>query len=226
MMRALRLAGYGLLVLVATTAVAAKESKEVKAALKQITKATKGVRGIVADVEFSQSFEKREVHGIGKLYAHFAGIVRAEIGGDLPRTILFRPPTLFIHLHDEEVVEIYDVSVNPDRLGQYVMLGFVPNGIALKPLYNVNLVQKNNELDGKPILNLLLDPRSKITKKSIARIQLWVDPETGLPAQHHIVHAVGEVQLRVRYLSMTRDDEIPDSVFLPDWPEGITTVRK
>ncbi len=37
---------------------------------------------------------------------------------------------------------------------------------------------------------------------------------------------MGEAELKVRYLSVTRDDELPDSLFRPDWPEGITTVRK
>jgi outer membrane lipoprotein-sorting protein len=60
----------------------------------------------------------------------------------------------------------------------------------------------------------------------IARIQLWIDPESGLPAQHEIVHASGEARLRVRYLRISPDDELPDSLFRPDWPAGITTIRK
>ena len=56
-------------------------------------------------------------------------------------------------------------------------------------------------LDGKPILNFLLTPhakKSKMAAGAIARIQLWIDPQSGLPAQHEIVHAAGEAQLKAR----------------------------
>ena len=40
------------------------------------------------------------------------------------------------------------------------------------------------------------------------------------------VHAQGLVQLNVRYLNIASNDELPDSLFRPEWPEGTTTVRK
>jgi outer membrane lipoprotein-sorting protein len=227
-MRGTRLAAWVVVGLLATCANAAKESEATIAALKQVTKATKGLRGVVADVDYSEILGKRTINGSGKLYVHFAGILRVEVGGDEPRTVLFTPPLLYIHRHADKVVEIYDVTSNPHRIGQYVMLGFVPNGNALKERFNVQLAD-NGTLDGKPVLNFLLTPhpkKNKMAAGAIARIQLWVDPESGLPAQHEIVHAAGEAQLKVRYLSIASDDKLPDSLFRPDWPEGITTVRK
>jgi outer membrane lipoprotein-sorting protein len=227
-MRGTCLAAWVVVGLLATCANAAKESEATIAALKQVTKATKGLRGVVADVDYSEILGKRTINGSGKLYVHFAGILRVEIGGDEPRTVLFTPPLLYIHRHADKVVEIYDVTSNPHRIGQYVMLGFVPNGNALKERFNVQLVD-NGTLDGKPVLNFLLTPhpkKNKMAAGAIARIQLWVDPESGLPAQHEIVHAAGEARLKVRYLSISSDDELPDSLFRPDWPEGIMTVRK
>jgi len=227
-MRGIRLAGWVVVVLLATCANAAKETEATNAALKQVTKATKGLRAIVADVEYSEVLGKRTINGSGKLYVHFAGILRVEVGGDEPRTVLFSPPLLYIHRHADKVVEVYDVTSNPHRLGQYVMLGFVPTGNALKERFNVQLAA-DSTLDGKPVLNFLLAPhpkKSKMAAGAIARIQLWVDPQSGLPVRHEIVHAAGEAELRVRYLSVSRDDELPDSLFRPDWPDGITTIRK
>jgi outer membrane lipoprotein-sorting protein len=206
----------------------AGDAAAVNAALKQISKATKGVRGIVAEVEYTEVVGKRPINGSGKLYVHFAGFVRVEVGGDEPRTVLFSPPFLYIHRHADRVVEIYDVTSNPHRLGQYVMLGFVPAGSALKKRFDVRLVE-NGTLEGKPVLNFLITPKRKESAAvagAIARIQLWVDPESGLPVQHEIVHASGEAQLNVRYLSVTRDDTLPDSLFLPDWPAGTRVIRR
>jgi hypothetical protein len=204
------------------------DSSEVNAALKQVSKATKGLRGIVAEVEWAEDVGERSVHGSGKLFVHFAGLLRVEVGGDVPRTVLFSPPYLYIHDHAEQAVEIYDVTSNPHRLGQYVMLGFVPTGSALKQRFDVALVE-DSTLDGEPVLSFLLTPKRKkgyLTATAIARIQLWVDPESGLPVRHHIAHVSGDAKLSVRYLSLSRDDKLPDSMFQPDWPEGTTIVRR
>ena len=227
MMRGIRPAIWVVVGLLAGAA-AAGSSDEAKTALKQVTKATKGLRGVVADVEYSQILGKRSINGKGKLYAHFAGILRVEIGGDEPQSVLFSPPFLYIHRHADEIVEVYDVTSNPNRLGQYLMLGFVPNGNALKERFVVELVE-DSTLDGEPVMNFLLTPHPKkaaAAAEAIARIQLWVDPHNGLPAQHEIVHATGDARLKVRYLSVTRNDQLPDSIFRPDWPEGVTILRK
>jgi outer membrane lipoprotein-sorting protein len=108
------------------------------------------------------------------------------------------------------------------------MLGFVPTGSALKQRFNVALVE-NSMLDGESVLSFLLTPKRKkgyLTATAIARIQLWVDPESGLPVQHQIAHVSGDAKLSVRYLSVSPDDTLPDSLFQPAWPEGTTIVRR
>jgi outer membrane lipoprotein-sorting protein len=198
------------------------------AALKQISKATEGLRGVVADVEYSEIVDKRSMGGSGKLYFHDAGLMRIEIGGDEPGTVLFRPPLLYIHRHADRVVEIYDVTSNPHRLAQYVGFGFAPTGTALKKQFDVDLFQ-DTTLDGKAVQSFLLVPKPKKAKAiavAVGGIQLWIDPQSGLPVQQRIVHAQGLSELRVRYLDVTREDELPDSLFQPEWPAGVETVRK
>ncbi len=199
------------------------DSRSVGAALKQVSKATKGVRGIVAEVEYTETVGKRTINGSGKLYVSFDGLVRAEVGGDAPRTLIFTPPYLYIHRQAENTVEIYDVTFNPHLLGQYLLLGVVPNGKAMKKSFRVELV-KHSTLDGSPVLSFLMTPKWEEAARAIARIQLWVDPQSGLPAQHEIVHAAGESRLDIRYLSMSRDDELSPSLFQPNWPAGTKTV--
>jgi len=203
----------------------AKTSSEASAALKEISKAIKGVEAIVAQVEYTETVDRRKVTGTGTLSISLAGLARADIGGHAPITVLYFPPYLYRHRKTDEIVEVYNVALNPNRLAQYVLLGFVPAGTDMKKDYNVGLVD-NATLDDKPVLNFLLTPKSKAAAKAIARIMLWVDPETGLPLQQQIVHAVGGTELFVRYLSIAEEDELPDTLFHATWPEGTTKVRK
>ena len=199
------------------------DSGSVNAALKQVSKATKGVRGVVAEVEYTETVGRRPINGSGKIYVSFDGLVRAEVGGDLPRTLIFNPPYLYIHREADRTVEVYDITFNPHMLGQYMLLGFVPNGKDMKKSFKVELVP-NSMLDGNPVLSFLMTPKAEEIALAMGRIQLWVDPESGLPAQHKLIHASGESQLDIRYLSMSRDDELSPSLFQPRWPAGTKTV--
>jgi outer membrane lipoprotein-sorting protein len=203
----------------------AKTSSEATAAMKQVSKAIKGVRAIVAQVEYTETVDRRTVTGTGTLSISFDGLARVDIGGHEPRTVLYFPPYLYLHRKTEEIVEVYNVALNPNRLAQYVLLGFVPAGTDMKKDYKVGLVD-NASLDDKPVLNFLLTPKSKAAAKTIARIMLWVDPETGLPRQQQIIHAVGGTELFVRYLSISEEEALPDTLFHATWPEGTTKVRK
>lgn len=204
------------------------DAAAVNAALKQVTKALGDVRGVVADVEYAEIVDKRPIHGTGKLYVDFRGYMRAEIGGDEPRTVLFRPPNLYVYRPALQSVEVDDVTANPGRLAQYLAVGFVPAGSAMKKRYDVQLVG-NATLDERSMLGFLLTPNAKKAKeaaRAIARIQLWVDPATGFPARQQVVHASGLVELDARVHNVTRDEALPEALFQPNWPEGTKVVRK
>jgi outer membrane lipoprotein-sorting protein len=197
-------------------------------ALKQVSAALEGMRGVVAEVDYTELVGETSMQGSGKLYVLSSGFVRADVAGDEPRTVLLAPPYLYTYRHADQAVEVYDVRANPHKLGQYLLLGFVPAGKALKERFDVQLVD-NNALDGKPALIFLITPKRKKAKEAalaIARIQLWVDPESGLPMRHEIVHSSGQAELHVRYLNISRDDSLPTDLFQPDWPEGTTLIRK
>lgn len=213
------------LILLCSTPGPASDHATLGAAFKQIDKSVKGIGGVVAEVEYSEIIDKRPAFGKGKLYANMGGLMRAEIGGDTPRTILIYPPYLYVHRVNDQEVDVYDMFKNPGRLSQYVMLGFAPAGSAMKKRFNVEFVQRST-LEGRPVPSFLLTPKSKQAASAIARIQLWVDPESGLPLRHEVAHAAGRIQLTVHYVSMTRDDDLPVSLFQPKWPDGTRTVLR
>ena len=97
-------------------------------------------------------------------------------------------------------------------------------GASFESVYHVELVP-GASVDDKPALGFVMKPKAKQAARAIARIQLWADPESGLPIQQEIYHAGGLSQLSVRYISLSREDELPISLFTADWPEGTEIVR-
>ncbi len=226
--RSISWAGWVLCAVLCAHVSAGEDATALNAALKQVTKALGDVRGVVADVEYNEVVERRPIHGTGKLYVDFRGYMRAEIGGDEPRTVLFHPPNLYVYRPSRQSVEVDDVTTNPDRLAQYLVVGFAPAGSAMKKGYDVQLVG-NATLDDRPVLNFVLTPNAKKAKeaaRAVARIQLWVDPATGFPARQLVVHASGLVELDARIHNATRDEALPETFFQPNWPEGTKVIRK
>lgn len=205
--------------LAATVGSAGETDKAASDALKQVSRAIEKVVGIQAEVEYSEIVWDKPIKGTGTIFVRFDGRARLEIGGESPRSVLLIPPYLYIHTHAEERVELFDLTFNPNRLGQYVMLGFAPAGSELKKKYGVVLTG-GDALDGSPAISFLLTPKSKEVAAAIARIQLWVDPTSGLPLRQEVVHALADTKLQVRYLNMTLRDDLDPELFLPNWPEG------
>ena len=195
----------------------------VKSALKHIDKVTKDVRGVAAEVHWNQLQGSVTIDGVGQVRVTMDGKFRADVAGSSPRNIIGVPPTFWVHNPGTETVDIYNMFAKPELLVQYVLLGFSPRGNDLKRLYDVKLIRESM-LNDRPALQFGLTSKSKLIERSISSMQLWVDIETGLPAQFVILHT-GGMQITVDYLEMKRDDDLPDSLFQPDWPEGTEVFR-
>jgi outer membrane lipoprotein-sorting protein len=194
----------------------------VKSALKQVDEATKDVRGIAAEVHWNQLIGSTTIDGAGRLRVTMDGKLRADVEGNAPRTIIGIPPRFYVHDRVSERVDVYDMFTRPNLLVQYILLGFSPRGSDLKKLYEVKLIREST-LDDRRVLQFSLTSKSKLIAGSISVMQLWIDMETWLPAQQVILHT-GGLQITVRYLQITRDDDLSDSLFQADWPEGTKIV--
>lgn len=196
----------------------------VKSALKQIDKATRGWRGVTAEAHWDEQFQSSHITGSARVHVRSLGELRGEVGGANPATVLVSP--LYIHRYDpaRQTVRSTYAPKHPDLLVQYVLLGFVPTGTALKKDFKVNLVREE-VVDGRSTLMFTLVPRSEDLQAVIQPITLWIDTTTWLPAQQRIRHNDGGVQITVRYLEMTRADDLPNDLFRPDWPEGTRVIE-
>jgi len=196
----------------------------VSSVLKETDRATKDYHRVRAEVRWDEMLAGRKASGTGTMYVDFEGKVRAEVGGDNPRTILAMPPFLYVYRPLMETVENYYTPSYPDLLAQYVLVGWVPSGGAIKKQYKVKLLREES-LDGRNVVVLSLEPKSKPVKQAISSIVLWIDTATWLPAQQLLRHSSGGMQVTVRYLDVSRDDDLSDEFFESKWPPGTKMIK-
>ena len=202
---------------------AAGQEWTVKSVLKHVDKATKDVGGVVAEVHWNQLQGPITIDGVGQVQVTMSGKFRADVAGSSPRTFIGVPPTFWVHNPGTATVDVYDMFAHPEFLVQYVLLGFSPRGSDLNKLYKVKLIRES-VLNDRPALQLGLTSKSKLISEAISTMHLWVDVETGLPAQLVILHT-GGMQITIDYLETTRDDNLADSLFRPDWPPETEVFR-
>jgi len=196
----------------------------VSAVLKEMDQAMKDNRPVKAQVRWDEMLAGQKATGTGTMYVDLEGKVRAEVGGDNPRTVLALPPFLHVYRPLMETVENYYTPSYPDLLAQYVLVGWVPSGGAIKKQYKVKLLREET-LDDRNVVVLSLDPKSKPVKQAISSIVIWIDTATWLPAQQLLRHSSGGMQVTVRYLEVSRDDDVSDDFFQSKWPPGTQMIK-
>jgi len=197
----------------------------VKKALKQMDRVVKAHAGVSGRIEYEELYRSRTVSGSGTIHVRFDGRIRAEIGGNSPRTFLLRPPYLQIYRPVDESVEILTMGANPDMLAQYALLGFAPAGSDLKKSYKLTLFEQTT-VDGRDMLVFDLTLKSKQAAKVITKLRLWVDMDNWMPAGELVYHKPSGIQVTVRYSEVIPEPELADALFKSDWPEGTKTIRR
>ena len=79
------------------------------------------------------------------------------------------------------VVKEYSLSKHKNRLEPYVRLGFSPTGKDLQKDFLVSFIGEK-EVGGRRALGLELTPKKDSLRAVIAKIELWVDEASWLPA--------------------------------------------
>jgi len=197
----------------------------VKSVLKEMDKAVKGLDGLTAELHWDELVCSQKVVGSGKFYVNFAGQVRAEVGGNNPRTIIVMPPFFYIYKPLEEIAERYYLPSRPDLIGQYALLGFIPSGSDLKKNYKVTFL-RSEELDGHDTVVLNLAPKSEGAQGAISAIVLWVDQATWMPFQQLIRHSSSGMQATIRYAEITSTEDLSKELFQKVWPPETKIVAQ
>jgi len=214
--------------LVSTGAARAEDSQwTVNQVLKQIDKANKEFRSMTAQIKVEHVVPgETETHAVtGKVWVDVRNGMRVDFTDPEKSTLLCTYTDLYVYKPDEATLEQIRLAKSPDRIEQYMQLGFTLWGTALQKDYLVTLVGKDPVGDRSGLL-LELTPKSDAIRARISKIRLWIDQATWLPIQQEIAYAGPGNKGRALYTGAARNVSIDKSLFKPKWPKGTTKIKR
>lgn len=194
-----------------------------KKALKQMDKAAKDAGPLRADVHYMTTDPAAAINGQGTMFFRGDGSARVDIPGDNPAIAYWLYAYLVVYNLNLKRLTTVNFYTNPQVLAQYAMIGFTPAGSAIKKSYDISL-KRDEILDDEPVLFLVLIPKDKELKKTIAMIRLWISLETWMPAKQEVLHVGKNLKLTVRYTNVEQDEKREPSFYRPDVPAGTERV--
>ena len=123
-------------------------------------------------------------------------------------------------------VDEYRLSSNKSRLEPFIPLGFSTTGKDLDRDYLVTFIGEEVNAGQRRLLGLELTPKSDSLRAVVARMQIWVDEASWLPARQVITYGNGQQTLTITYSGLARNLNLNPDLFKADWPRGTQKVRK
>ena len=218
------------LAMIATHGVFAQENElgwTMERAVKQLDRQGQGFETVLAEA----NIEWKDKDGMvdrtvnGRIYMNDDGDVRLSAEQPTKYTMLLKRRTLYEHDPATSVVEEYSLSKHRNRLEPFVPLGFSTTGKDLSKDFLVTFIGEQ-EISGRRTLGLELTPKKDSTRAVVARIELWVDQASWLPARQIITESAGGKSMTVTYTGTARNLALNPDLFKDDWPRGTEKVRK
>ncbi len=101
------------------------------------------------------------------------------------RIIGFQNRELQVYYPKTHTVDIYDLGKHGAQLDQFLLLGFGTSGKDLEKSYKVR-VTGTETLDGKPVTQIELTPRTAEALEYMKKIELWIPQNASYPVQEKI----------------------------------------
>lgn len=196
-------------------------------AVKQLDRQGQGFETVLAEA----NIEWKDKDGMvdktvnGRIYMNDDGDVRLSAQQPTEYTMLLSGPNLYEHDPAKAVVEEYRLSQHKNRLEPFVPLGFSTTGKDLSKDFLVTFIGEQ-EISGRRTLGLELTPKKDSTRAVVARIELWVDQASWLPARQIIMESASGESMTVTYTGTARNLALNSDLFKDDWPRGTEKVRK
>jgi outer membrane lipoprotein-sorting protein len=150
--------------------------------------------------------------------------MRLDLKAPDPRTVLRAGDTISVYTPGLKQVEEYNLGKHRDLVNEFLLLGFGTSGHDLEKGFLPTLI-------GEPILDrqktalLELTPKAADARNQIARVRLWLDETNWLPVQQEFFETGTDDYFIVRYTNISRNPQIADSRFKPNWPKGTQRIR-
>lgn len=160
----------------------------------------------------------------GQIFVERDSKMRIEFSKPDPRTILRTGDSLFIYTPKIGRVEEYNLGKNRELVDQYVLLGFGTKTENIEKSYTL-ILKDETTLDDRKTVLLELTPKSEQIRKQIAKIEMWIDEASWLPAQQKFYEASSGDYLQFHYTKMLKNLKINGNKFKQDWPKSATRVK-
>lgn len=203
----------------------ARETLTLGAVLDDLNREAKDFRSLTADVERTKVTVVVNVKSTETGTLSVRGDkMRLDLKAPDPRTVLRSGDTIFVYTPGLKQVEEYSLGKHRELVNEFLLLGFGTSGHELEKGFLITLI-------GEPLLDrrrtalLELTPKAGAARNQIARIRLWLDETSWLPAQQEFFETGTDDYFIIRYANVSRNAEIPDSRFKPHWPKGTQRVR-
>jgi outer membrane lipoprotein-sorting protein len=202
-------------------------SWSLKGALEQLSNQADGFETAVAraNAEWKDGTGAVTRNESGELSVNKDGSLRFDVSGDNGRSILVVDRSVFIYEPSRKLVEEFPLSRHPERLEPYATLGFSDTGNDLDRDYLITILGEN-PTGSQRLLGFELTPKDDEARRSIARLVLWIDQASWLPASQEIVMAQGGQTLKVTYERMARNLPLGSDLFRARWPRDVEEVRR
>lgn len=196
-------------------------------ALRNIDTGTKSFRSATADVQITRmrTTDAKSPDEAGKAYLRSDGRVRLDLTRPAERTVLCLPDVVYLYDPGNSLVERYKIGKRPERLEQYLLLGFSTRGTKLNKDYLVTLLTEES-LDGQKVLLFELTPKRHELRSIVSKIHLWISESTWLPIQQKAFQGGGDKYVLVRYTGFASNVDIDNAKFKANWPKGTKVVNR
>ena len=140
-----------------------------------------------------------------------------------PKTVLIKKNKAEIYLPKINQIQEYDLEAHSELVQQFLLLGFGTEASELEKSYVLKLAGEE-EIDGDTTAVLELTPRNQNVGAQLAKVQLWINEESGLPVQQKFFEAGGDY-LVTRYTAVKMNGRLPPSTFEIHAAKGAKRVK-
>jgi outer membrane lipoprotein-sorting protein len=195
--------------------------------LTRMDEASKNLKTVSANLEYTKVtvvVNDRSTE-YGKLYFRNAKSpeILLEFDRPDPKTILFKKNKAEMYLPKINQIQEYDLSHHSEIVQQFLLLGFGTESNALRKAYDVKLVGEE-DVNGDTTAVLELTPRKASVAAQIAKVSLWINEESWLPAEQKFFEPGGDY-LETKYSSVVTGRDLPPSVFELPAAKGAKRVK-
>jgi outer membrane lipoprotein-sorting protein len=194
-------------------------------AIKQLDRQGSDMESVLAEVSLDYGTSADTAGNVksGRIYIGRDGKFRINASDPAGVAVLLEGRTVHYYNQTLARVDEYNLSKHPNRMEQFIPLGFSTTGGDLEREYLVTFLGEDTVGDRR-VLGIELTPKDDDLRAIVSKIQIYVDQASWLPARQ--IMSRGNETLTVNYSGTARNLALNPDLFKDDWPKGTQKIRK